>query len=458
MSPRRPAPFRLTAWLALLAFALLPQAAFAQSILRDAETEALLRDMSDPLVSAAGLQPGQTEFLIVNDSSINAFVAGGQRIYIHSGLFEAADDAGQVQGVIAHELGHIAGGHVIRFDEATRPATGITIASLLLGALAVAAGGGEAGMGIIAAGQQAAMSNFLSYTRAQESVADASGARYLSAAGISGKGSIDFFKKLQNFEYRLGIPQDNSFGRTHPLTGERIATLEDSYRVDPAWDRPTPAPLQARFARVRAKLVGYIAKPEATLRDYPPGDTSVPARYARAYAYHKQAHVDQALGEVRALLAESPNDPYYLELYGQILLESGRPNEAIEPLRTATRLTGNQPLIAGLFGHALIESGRPELFDEAERVLRAAVARDNQNPFAWYQLGVIYDRKGDGARASLANAERQLMTGEPRLALIGAQRAMAGLPQDSPDWIRAQDIKLVAERRAADERRGRRGS
>ena len=209
----------------------------AQSILRDAETEAFFDEISAPLIQAAGLDPKNVDIVLINDKSINAFVAGGQAVYIHSGLIDAATTANEVQGVIAHELGHVVGGHAVRYNEGMSAASGISIASLILAAAAIAAGAGEAGMGILSAGQQAALGKFLAYSRGQEGIADASGAQYLSTAGITGKGSISFFKKLQNFEFRLGIPQEDSYARTHPLSGERISVLEDTYNADPAWTK-----------------------------------------------------------------------------------------------------------------------------------------------------------------------------------------------------------------------------
>ena len=436
-----------TAFAVIGAVAMSVQPAMAQSILRDAETEAFFKEISEPLIRAAGLDPNNVNVVLINDKSINAFVAGGQTVYLHSGLIDAASTANEVQGVIAHELGHIEGGHVIRFGEGVSAATGFSIATLILAAAAIAVGAGQAGMGILAAGQQAALGKFLAFTRAQEGVADASGARYLAAAGISGKGSIAFFKTLQNFEFRLGIPQEDSYARTHPLSGERISVLEDTYRANAAWTAPLNAKWEADFKRVKAKLSGYLADPNITLRDYPESDVSIAARYARAYAWHKAAYPEKALAEASTLLKTSTDDPYFLELYGQILLESGQPANAIEPLRKAVKLTGNQPLIAAVFGHALIATEDKANLQEATTVLKAAVAKDNQNPFAWYQLGVVYEQQGDRPRAALASAERYLMEGAPQFALPNAQEAMAGLPEYSPDWIRAQDINLVAEAR-----------
>ncbi|HKY80202.1 MAG TPA: M48 family metalloprotease [Sphingobium sp.] len=433
---------------------LVARPALAQQILRDAETEAFMADMSGPLVSAAGMEPRNVQVLVINDREINAFVAGGQYVWVHSGLIAATDNVNQLQGVVAHELGHIEGGHVIRSSEGMKEATGITLLSLVLGAAAIAAGGAEAGMGILGMGQQAAMGKFLAFSRAQESSADLAGARYLSKAGVSGKGSLEFFKKLQNQEYRLAIPQDDSYGRTHPLSGERINVLREVYTVDPSWSKPVDARLEARFERIRAKLVAFVSEPAQTLIKYPESDQSIPAHYARAYAWHKSAYPDKALSEANALLAAAPHDPYFLELKGQILLESGKPTEAIPPLREAVKLT-NQPLIATLLGHALIATENDANFAEAEQVLRNAVARDRENPFAWYQLGVVYERRGDTARAALATAERYALMGEDQMALRSADAAMQGLKAGTIDYLRAQDIAMVS-RAAVEQKRKKR--
>ena len=267
-----------TALTALSAFALTVQPAAAQSILRDAETEALFNDMAAPLIRAAGLNPKNVDIVLIGDPEINAFVAGGQAVYMHSGLIQAADNVNEVQGVIAHELGHVAAGDVLRGSEGVKAATGITILSLILGAAAIAAGAGEAGAGILAAGQQAALGKYLAFSRTQESGADQSGRRYLETAGISGKGMVAFFQKLRGQEFRLAIAQDNGYDRTHPLTGDRIQVLRDSMSQHPAWNKPTDPALEARFQRVKAKLFGYINDPKDTLYRYPITDNSVPAR------------------------------------------------------------------------------------------------------------------------------------------------------------------------------------
>ena len=414
------------------------------SALRDSETELLFKDISRPLILAANLDPNSVNVVLLNDPTINAFVATGQTVYLQSGLLMAADNVNQLQGVIAHELGHVAGGHSIRIQQGAGQATGITIATMILGALAIAAGAGEAAMGIMAAGQQVAMGEFLAFTRAQESSADQAGASYLSKAGVTGKGMLEFFNKLQNQEYRLAIYSKDSYARTHPLSSERIQALTTRFQADPSWNKPVDAALNARFLRVKAKLIGFVEPKQAVIK-YPESDQSVPGHYARAYAYHVSSYPDKAMSETEALLATNPDDPFFLELKGQILLEGGHPKEAIAPLREATQKSGEMPLIASMLGHALVATEDPKNFAEAKQVLKVAVNRDNQNPFAWYQLGIIYDREGDPARASLATAERSNLENKPKLALASAEMAMKGIPAGSPDWLRAQDIAMVSK-------------
>lgn len=431
----------------------------AQSVLRDAETEQFLRDIGTPLEKAAGLDPVAVTIGVVDDPSINAFATLGQQVYVNSGLIVAADDVLELQGVLAHELGHVAGGHAVRFNEGAGPATHITLLSLVVGAALIAAGAGEAGMAAMMAGQQAALGKFLAFSREQESRTDQAGARYLEAAGVDGSGMVNFFRKLGGEEYRLAIPQnqDTAYNRTHPLSGQRISELENVLERSPAWKKGADPKLQARYQRIRGKLIGYISEPKDTFAHYPPADTSPAAHVARAYAFHKLAEPDKAAAELAPLLKTSPNDPYLLEIEGQVMLESGRIDDAIPPLRRAVATSGGEPLIAAMLGHALVQAGeRGEKvnYDEAEKVLKTALARDYRNPFGWLQLETVYERKGDIPRRSLATAERlSLEGGDPRAKLMAAQTAANGLAANTPEWFRAQDIVLVAKEQVDDMKR-----
>lgn len=432
----------IAAFLVILLVGVRPAA--AQEILRDAETEALFAKAFKPIIEASGLSPANVKVVLVQDDEINAFTAGGQTVYINSGLIEAADNINQVQGVFAHELGHVADGHVILADRGEKSSLGVMILSLVLGAAAAAAGSPEGAAGIAAAGQRAALGNYLAFSRVQEATADATGAKFLNQAGISGKGLLTFFKKLYNEQYRYGYTDVDPFLQSHPLSGDRIANLSKTLQESPAWNKPTDPALETAFERVKAKLKGYVDDPKDTLQAYPTSDQSVEAHYARAYAYHKGGYPQKARAETAALIKADPHDPYFLELEGQILLESGDPKAAIAPLREAVELTNYQPLITTTFGHALIATENPANYPEAVKVLKQATVRDDNNPFAWYQLGTAYARTGDQPRAQLATAESAAMEGDDQLAVMSARQAMAGLPPNSPDWIRAQDIAMTS--------------
>ena len=421
------------------------QPAAAQSVLRDAETEAMFADMIAPLAKAAQMQPRDVKVVLLQDPEINAFTAGGQTIYVNSGLIQAAADANQVQGVLAHELGHVADGHVVLADAGIKPAMGIQILSMVLGIAAMAAGGAEAGAGILAAGQQAALGKYLAFSRVQESTADATGLKFLNESGITGKGMLAFFKKLQSQEYYWGATEKiDPFMQTHPLSGERIQTLTADVKASPYYAKQPDQALEERFRRIKAKLMGYVMPPEQTLRAYPGSDQSIYAHYARAYAFHKAGYPDKADAESAALVRARPDDPYFQEVRGQILLEAGKPQDALSPLKAATEGSRYSPLIATTYGHALIATEDKANYPEATRVLRTAVARDDDNPFAWYQLGTVYELTGDTARAALATAERASMTGDSRTAVTSARYALANLPANTSDWIRAQDIAMTS--------------
>jgi predicted Zn-dependent protease len=416
----------------------------AQSMLRDAETEQLMKDMTAPIFKAANIAPGAVDLYLINDNSINAFVAEGQNIFMHSGLLLKADNVNQVIGVYAHETGHISGGHLYRFDEGTKGATGISLLSMLLAAGAIAAGAGDAGIAIMQGGQALAYGSFFAFTRSQESSADQAGATFLQKTGTSGKGMLEFFEKLQQQEYRLGIPQETYF-RSHPLSSDRIETLQQRVEESPFVSKAPDTELEYRFQRIKAKLGGFINEPTRTFQLYPESNTSEFAHYARAYAWHKLGDVTRARIEMDALLKVRPRDPYYLELMGQVLLESGQVSEALPPLRQAIALAPDEPLIQSTLGHALLSTEDDKNFPEARSILEKSVRLDPENPFAWYQLGIVYSRIGDEPRAALASAERFSRNGQVPEAAVNARRAVSGLPKNTPEWTRASDILVIAE-------------
>lgn len=432
-----------------------PGAVRAQSLLSDAETEKFLRDVNRPVLEAAGITPESVQYYIVADDNLNAFVALGQNIFVHTGLFTQTDNVGQVIGVMAHETGHISGGHIARRSEGATAPTAISLISMVLGVAAIAAGAGDAGMGIIAGGQQAAQRSFLSFSRVQEASADQAAATLLEQTGQSGRGLVETFRKFSTQEYLIGIPQD-PYVRSHPLSSQRVARLENIVTASPYYDKPYGAEFVAAYDRIKAKIRGFMEKPETTLSRFPPHDKSVPARYARAYAYHKAVEIDKAMAEIDSLIAEDPDDPFYLELKGQLLLENGHVVDALAPLRDAVALLPDEPQIRTLLGRALIATEDTAFNDEAIKQLEIAAAQDPESPFTWHQLGVAYHIRGDEGMASLASAERAALSGD-FMGLIGnARRASDVLEKGTPAWLRAQDLLVLAESRRGDFERSQR--
>ena len=425
----------------------------AQSILRDAETEAFLREVSYPVFRAAGLTPQSVHMYLLNDKSINAFVTGGQNIFFHSGLILAADDVNEFVGVLAHETCHIACGHRLRTGDVAATAGTFSILSLVLGAAAIAAGAPDAGIALFGGGQAVARGQFLAYSRGQESEADLAGARYLEAIGVSPEGMIGFFDKLRDQEILAQVRQD-PYVRTHPLNRTRILQLQDAAKESPYFGAPPNPEINERFRRLQAKLAGYLDQPRQTLRRYPMTDTSIAARYARVYAYHRSLEWDLALVEADALIEAEPNNPYFYEIKGQVLFENGRIDEAIPVLERAVELAPREPLIATALGQALVSTEDETLMRRALPILEDATRQDRGNSFAWFNLAKVYSWLEMQPEADLATAERFYSIGAASRAYVHAKRALDGFDTGTPQWLRAQDILFIAEE--AREREGRR--
>jgi len=414
------------------------------SFIRDTEIEATLRAYSNPIFKAAGLDPEAVRIYVVNDRQINAFVAGGQNLFFNTGLLTEADNANQVVGVIAHEAGHIEGGHLSRVHEALERTTAESIVALVLGAAAAAAGRPDVGGAVIAGGQNVALRNFLQYTRTQEGSADAAAMRYLTETKQSGVGLLTFFEKLSDQDL-LSPSRQDPYLRSHPLTRDRINALTHYVETSPYSDAPEPPTFHEMFERMRAKLRAYLDDPAVTLRRYPPSDGSDVGRYARAVAYHKAIQPKEALTEIDTLIARYPGDPYFNELKGQILMETGRPAEAIGYYQKAVSLAPRAPLLRVDLARAQLALGDNYLAD-AESNLRVALQVEPNRPFTWHQLAIALGRNGQMGESSLALAEEAILLGNYRDAQFHAGKADRLLPPGSPGHLRAEDIRRNAER------------
>jgi predicted Zn-dependent protease len=417
------------------------------SFIRDTEIENTIRAYATPVFLAAGLDPTAVRIYLVNDKSLNAFVAGGQNLFINTGLLMRAKHAGQVIGVIAHETGHIAGGHLARSHDAIRNATAESILAMVLGSLAgVAAGRPDLGSAVVSGGQNSALRSYLTYSRTQEGSADAAAMRFLDQTGQSASGLLEFMHTLEG-EDLLPASRQDPYLRTHPLSRDRILALEDFVAKSPNSDKPDKPEFEEMHARMVAKLSGFLESPVTTLRRYPLTDTSLPARYAQTIAFWRKLDMEKALASIDALIAEHPEDPYFHELKGQMLYETGHPAEALEPYETAVRLLPDAPLLRISLAEVQLALDNWELLEPATINLRAALLQERHRPYVWHQLGIAYGRKGDMAQSSLALAEEALLIGDKPKARYHAGKAEQLLPRGSPGWLQAEDILQAAEKK-----------
>ncbi|MFN4088623.1 MAG: M48 family metalloprotease [Alphaproteobacteria bacterium] len=423
------------------------QAQKSFSLVRDAEIEGIIRTYSTPIFEAAGLAPGDVSIYLVNDPSLNAFVAGGLNLFLHTGLIQRTAEPGQLIGVIAHETGHIAAGHLIRLRDEMESLTIQSVLATVLGAAAaVASGDGGVGAAIAAGGSSMAMRNFMQYSRAQESEADQAALRYLDRARWSSRGMVDFLGILEDQELLSATMQD-PYLRTHPITRERVATAREHLAHSPHADAKFPDIFYTYHSRMIGKLDGFLQAPRTTLNKYREDDRSVQARYARTIAYFRSADLRRALPAIDALIAESPNDPYFHELRGQMLFENGRGLEALPSYERAVELQPRAAPLRQELARVIIDTGKTDRLPEAERHLNEVVRIEPRNATAWRLLGIAYGRNDNIPHASLALAEAALLRGARDEARFQAERARRTLPEGSPQWLRADDLKREAERR-----------
>jgi len=415
------------------------------SFIRDTEIENTIRVWAKPIVEAAGLEPDAIQIYIVNDRSLNAFVAGGQKLFLNTGLLMASENAGQVIGVIAHETGHIAGGHLARTHDALRNASATSILAMVLGGLAaVAAQRPDIGAAVVAGGQGVGLRSFLQYTRSQESAADQVAMSYLEATGTSARGLLEFMHTLSGQDL-LSASRQDPYMRTHPLTRDRISALQAHVDGSRFSDNPLPTAYDKMHRIMKAKLFAFLEPAVTALRRYPESDVSEEARMARAIAYYRRPDLERALPLVDDLLAEFPENPFYHELRGQMLFESGRVKEALPSYREAVRLLPTSPLLRRAYGHVQLEMNDPALLPAAIKNLRAAVAHDSTDSFSWRQLAIAYGRDGQIGLSALALAEEAMLQRRHRDAIYHAGKAEKNLPRGSAGWLHAQDILTYAE-------------
>jgi predicted Zn-dependent protease len=415
-------------------------------VIRDAEIEQLMRDYTRPILKTANLAQQNIQVVLINDRSFNAFVADGRRIFVNTGALADAKTPNEIIGVLAHETGHIAGGHLSRMREQLAKAQTQMIIAMLLGAAAMGAavaskseGAGHIGAAALTAPQSAIQRSLLSYQRAHEEQADRAAVKFLTATGQSPKGVYDTFKRLADQILFMSKYVD-PYMQSHPMPSERVEALGQLAKSSPYWDHKDPPELQLRHDLARAKLSGFMDGADSVQRRYPAHDTSLPARYARAISAYRFGDLRNALVQIDALIQAQPANPYFYEVKGQALFEGGRANEAIAPLRQAVKLSHNAALIEILLAQAMVGSGNAAYAEEAVTMLQAAVIREPESPEAYSYLARAYGKKGDLAQADLASAQAALTRGDIKSARELAARARTRFPIGSPGWVKSEDI------------------
>lgn len=428
-----------------LALPLLCAPAFGQSLIRDAEIEQTLARMSTPIFKAAGIEPSNIDMYLVNSRELNAFVFGGNNMVLHTGLITRLETPEGLVGVIAHETGHITGNHLARRQIAQENLRGPAAAGVLLSILAGAASGnaGVAAGGVLGSGGTT-QRLLLAFNRSEEAAADQAGASYMERAGVDPSGLMETLKIFKGQEV-FAAGRIDPYAQTHPLSSERLNLLQQRIQATSAPGGKVDAETAYWFQRMRAKLIAFLDTPSRTLRQIGENDQSEIALMMRAVALHRLPAPDDALREVDKLIALRPNDPFYWELKGQILFESGRAEAAVEPLRKAVTLAPQEPLIIGSLGRALLSLNDPALDAEALTALEAARG-PRPEASVLRSLATAYARAGREGDAALATAERFMLQGSMRDSLRHANHAIEKLPTGSPGWLKADDIRATAER------------
>jgi predicted Zn-dependent protease len=419
--------------------AMVAGSASAQGLLRDEEIERMLRAYSDPIFVAADLQPRAVTIYLVGDPTMNAFVAGGQNIFIHTGIIVQAEEPIELKGVIAHETGHITGAHLSRSGDLSRAAMGPFLATMAAGIAAAVAGHGDAAANLMIQSQYFGTLGAFSYSRGQEARADLAGVQFLEGTGQSARGLIAFFDRFREQEL-FSEQRRYPYFRTHPLSSDRVSVLRERLDQQVYRDAVDPPEHVHMLERAKAKIHGFLDTPQTTFRQFPESDQSTEAIYARSIAHYRAGSLGQAIAGIDELISREPENPYFWELKGQVFYEHGRPASAVEPYERAVALMPDSALFKIGLAQSLIDLDDDARLDEAMELLITALTQEPDNGFAWYQRSRVHERRGERAMALLSTAERHYLGGDPRRAFQFAARARDDLEQGTPEWLRATDI------------------
>ena len=428
-----------------------PAAAQNIPLIRDTEIENLLNDYARPIFRAGGLGSGRIKVRIVQSDAFNAFVLDGRNVFIHTGTLMQAQTPNEVIGVIAHETGHITGGHMAALRARVAKDQTRALLAQILGIGLLVAGGvaggdagrdiGGAGQGVLFGGNEIVMRSLLAERRQQESAADQAGLTFLNATKQSGRGMLETFERFAQQEYMSDAHKD-AFARSHPLSTDRLARLRQLVESSPYFPAKDSPQVQLRHDLMRAKLSGYLERPQVVFNRYPPADKSLPARYARTIARFFQGGpgaLEASLAEADGLLREHADNPYFWELKGDLLMRSGKMLEAIPPLRQAIKLAPDANLIRVQLADALQRDASAATVNESVALLRKSLV-DDENSRAYRLLANGYYKQGKRPEADAMIAQAYFIEGDLKQAQIFAKRAQSQLRAGTPEWLKNDDI------------------
>jgi predicted Zn-dependent protease len=443
----RPLGLGLSLAAALLIGTDLPAMAQGISILRDTETEEMLKSYEQPLAKAAGLNPDAVRVWLVGDPEINAFAAEGQNMFIMSGIILALKSPNEMIGVMAHETGHIKAGHLIRGQVGAEKAAIPMLLSMVIGVAAMMAGAGEAGMVLMGMGQAIAQAQFAQFSRVQESTADQIAMQLLLATHQSPQGIYDTFARFAQEEAQSAYKMD-PYAVDHPIGQDRLADIQDKLDASPYKDVKDSPQVTHTWEMVQAKLAGFTLPVTEGLNRYPESNTSEVARYARAMLYLRQPQLTKALVETNSLIKDEPNNPYFYEVLGQIYLSMAKPFDAIPAYQKAVDLKPQAPQLRLGLAVAQLATDRQDMSQQALLNLKAASLAENDDVMTWYETAQAYSNLKNTPMANLSTAELYYSAGAMPLAVQFAARARRDLTQGTPDWERANDIMGAAQGQA----------
>ena len=390
-------------WILGMTFSVVPKVYAAElSLINDIETQNYLTKVVKPLFKAAGVPFDENKIMIVNDNSLNAFVSDGNYLFVNTGTILEADNTNELSGVLAHETGHILGGHIVRQKLKIEKMQYAMMGSMLAaGAAAIGSGRGDAAMAVILGSQTSALHSMLNYQIEEERSADESAVKLLSATHQSTNGLKRFMSKIKRRNALSGI-EENEYFRTHPMTSERISHFENVAKSNKFGEK---SPLDSELKMIQAKIAAFLGDTAKVWRRYPPSDNSSEAQYAHAILLFRDGNIAKSMTTIDDLIKKNPKNPYFQELKAQFLFESGKVKESAAAYRQALKLLPNAELFEIGLAQAVLES-EPNP-GELKEIINLLNAQQVKNPslIGWQLLARAYGEADNAAYSYYAAAE-----------------------------------------------------